>query len=306
MRYPGWSSGGVEELHDLLPPPERAEWKAAPDQLAEAAQVGPDTEVLLGAAVGHPEAHDLIEHQQDPESPGSVPQGAKKSGIHRDHAGRSLHRLDQECGDLAGAALEHLHRGAAVVGRKQHQVGLAGAHHLVRRSVIASLEHGHAPAPGEGAGPAQRHHDGFGAGVGESHPLERSDPVHQVAREAKLGIGGPGEAGPLLHLAAYGVHHGGLAVAVNQNGVIAGEVQQAIPVQIHQLASLTPVEHGGIRLVEQRAAGIAAGEIAPRLLEEAGGGRRAEPVALFLDHCSSKPSFSTHTFIAKKSRIIIA
>jgi hypothetical protein len=52
--------------------------------------------------------------------------------------------------------------------------------------------------------------------------------------------------------------------------MIAGKVQQAIPVQIHHPASLAAVEHGGIRPIEERASGIAAGKVAPGLLQVPG------------------------------------
>jgi hypothetical protein len=87
---------------------------------------------------------------------------------------------------------------------------------------------------------------------------------------------------------------------MDQNGMIAGEVEQAIPVEIHHPASLAARQHGGIWWIEERASGIAAGEIPPELLEPSPGGRRALAVLpLFVGHDSSMPSFSTHTFIAK-------
>ena len=201
---------------------------------------------------------------------------------------------------LGGVPLEQGDGGIGIVRRQHHEVGMLASHHVLGRAVIPALQLGDLPPAGESPRGAHRHHDRFGARVGEPHPLQRADPLDQVLREAELRLGRPGEAGAQLDLAPDRLQHRRRAVAVNQNRVIAGEVEQAIPVEVHHPTPVTLHQHRGIGRIEERAAGIAAGQVAPELFELTAGVRRALAVLLRLvAHGSSMPSLSTQTFIAK-------
>jgi hypothetical protein len=173
-------------------------------------------------------------------------------------------------------------------------------HHIFGRAVEPAFQLGDLPPAGELPRAAHRHHDRFGAGVGEPHALERPDPPDEVPGEAELDLGRAGEAGALLDLSADRLYHAGCPVAMDQNRVIAGEVEQPVPVEVYHPAPVALHQHSGIGRIEDRAAGVTAGEVATELLEPATGGRRAVAVALcFVAHGSSNPSLRTQTFIAK-------
>ena len=235
-----------------------------------------------------------------PESPGGLAQGPEVAEVEGEHPRGALDRLHQDRRELPGVPLQQGDGGIGIVRRQYHEIGVLAPHHVFRRAVIPALQFGDPPPPGESPRGAHRHHDRFGARVGEPHPLQRADPLDQVPCESELSLGRTGEAGAQLDLATDRLHHRRRAIPVDQNRVIPGEVEQAISVEVHHPTAVTPHQHRGIGRMEERAAGIAAGQVPPELLELTAGGRRALAVLLRLvAHGSSIPSLSTQTFIAK-------
>src|SRR5215468_829411 len=84
--------GRSEMSHDFLASHHRGEGKAAADDLAEGGEVWHDSVVLLGAAVGEPEArHDLVEDQRHAEASRELTHAGKEGAVGHDQALEGLH-----------------------------------------------------------------------------------------------------------------------------------------------------------------------------------------------------------------------
>jgi hypothetical protein len=88
----------VHEIHDVAPAAECADRVAAPQRLAIGHEVGDDTVIFLGAAIGEPKASDdLIEDQQQPGCVAELANTFEKSRLRR---GAMLQRLHDDARKL--------------------------------------------------------------------------------------------------------------------------------------------------------------------------------------------------------------
>src|SRR6478609_2961202 len=74
---------------------------------------------------------------------------------------------------------------------------------------------------------------------------------------------------------------------MDQGGVVAGKIQQTVPIDVEEMAPLTAIHHCGIGTIKESAPRISTGEIVPGFGEEPAGRGSLEPVALLLrGNCS--------------------
>ena len=94
-------SRGVGGGHDVGAARDGRQREAAGQRLAEDGQVGDDAVVLLGAAVGEPEAgHHLVEDEEGAQAIGELTEAGEEPGLRPDGP---LERLDDDRGQVGAA-----------------------------------------------------------------------------------------------------------------------------------------------------------------------------------------------------------
>ena len=277
---------GVEGIHDLDPTAEGAEGEAPAQHLAEAAQVGLGAAPGLSAAQGEAQGDHLVDHEQGADLGHHLPDTGQVARGRRDHPRRAHHRLHEDGRQVGADRTEDGGRRIEVVEREHHGVGQGrpaqpvGSRHrvgvlrrprLVRAGVGADEDIVLAPvvrpfglgdlrAAGERPGRPDRVECGLSARRAEADPLQTGQAGCQPIGHLDLELGRPREARPPVQLRPHRVEHHRMGVAVDQRGVVVGQVDQLVAVDVPDPAARAPVGEERMRRVVQRAAGVAPGE----------------------------------------------
>src|SRR4029079_5751017 len=117
---------------------------------------------------------------------------------------------------------------------------------------------------------------------GETDSLERGNSPAQQTRHLQLRQTGTGEAGALAELPLHGAHDLGVPVAVNQERMISGEIEQLVSVDIDNSAAIAAIYDGRVGPMKQGTPRVAPGQGFSRFGKEAAGVRCPLPIAVFL------------------------
>jgi hypothetical protein len=120
--------------------------------------------------------------------------------------------------------------------------------------VVGALGDGDPRPAGERAGGPDGEHHRLGARIRESDPLDRADALTEQSGHPHLRRRGRREAGSCGHLGPHRGQDGGVAVAVDQRGVIAGQIEQLVAVDVGHPRPDATGQRDRIGPVEQRAA----------------------------------------------------
>ena len=220
-------------VHHVGPAADGGQWEAPAEDLAEAREVGCQSEAVLRPAQTEAEpGDDLVEDEQGARLGAPPAQVIEEAVVRRDepHVGRDA--LDDDRGDLAGVPLEHGVDGGRVVernddrvrhGRRRHphRSGQAeGGHTASRRgqqgvevAVVAPGELHDLVAAGVATGEAHGGHRRLGARADQPHLVDGGDEAADRLGHLDLALGGrsigrPGGGGP-----AHRVDQGRVGVA---------------------------------------------------------------------------------------------
>ena len=290
MKSPLPSCPGSNGLHQVGGGADRGEREAAAHDLAHAGDVRHHAVVLLGAAVGQPEAgDDLVEDQQDAVAPRDLAETLEESGLGRD---QPLEGLDDHRGQLVGmGGHDAFDRREVIVGRDQHlgfqRVRDAGgvrdgrgeglgrargrAHHrVIVGAVVAALELEDLVALPRGAGDAQREEGRLRARRGEAHLLGARHRAADLLGQLDDRLGHHEVGGAALELRAHRGHHRGMGVAQHHRAGGHHVVDVLAPAHVVDLRALAVLDH------EAHVVGVAggpqhaAGQAPARALEQLG------------------------------------
>ena len=254
----------VEVGHHVTAPAERSERQAAAEVLAERRHVRRDAESELGASPRQPRRHHLVEDQHGAVVGASRPKGGKELGITREATCRSLHRLDDDGGDLATMVGEDLaRRGDVVVRNHQPVVGdvdrvrcLPERQHA---AVIGVLAHDDAPPAGVVHGDGEGHQVRLGTGVREADLLDRREAIDDGGGEADLvAVHGAERPAPFEGPAGGGEDRCRV-VAEKAGSEVTEQVDVADPVDVPQRGALGPDDADRERFDVERRAAVASG-----------------------------------------------
>mmetsp|Transcript_7468 Transcript_7468/g.18103 ORF Transcript_7468/g.18103 Transcript_7468/m.18103 type:complete len:525 (+) Transcript_7468:23-1597(+) len=274
--------GGCDVLHDLLLAAIGADGEPPPDDLAHGGDVRGDAKVLLGAAVGDPEArHDLVEDEDGPVVVAELAEALEKLLGGDDEAGVSDDWLEDDGGDLALVLLEELlDRLEVIVLGRQRRLGssLGNARRVgeaegedaragrdeepVGVTVVAPLELDDLVALGVGPDEAEHAHAGLCARVGEADHFDRGDSVNHHLGEHVLVEGGGAERGALLEGLDKRVVDLLQVVAADGGAPSADVVDVLVAVDVEAIGALHLVKDDGLaahRLEGTHGGGHAAG-----------------------------------------------
>ena len=194
----------TDQRHDVGAAADRAHGETRRHRLAEARQVGHDTEQALGATQpdAEPGLH-LVEHEHRSVTVAQRAQPLEVAGFRFDHAEVAADRLGDDAGDLLADRIEQLLEGGEIVPAHDDRVvgdswrdalrvrhdprprdragvvraGGVGQGDLVAPTVVLPFELDDVTATGGGAGEAHRREHRFGPRRAEADHL---DPRHQL------------------------------------------------------------------------------------------------------------------------------
>ncbi|MCY1443564.1 hypothetical protein D9M71_599880 [compost metagenome] len=109
---------------------------------------------------------------------------------------------------------------------------------VVIGAVIGAFDLGDLLAAGEGPCCLQRHHDGFCAGVGETHLLYAGQTLAEDFSQLDFAFGGHAEAGPQSQLFLHRFVHLRMAVAVDHGGEVVDAVDSLGSIGVPDSAAL--------------------------------------------------------------------
>ena len=168
---------------------------------------------------------------------------------------------------------QHVVRRALRIGDRDRRVAAPGfrrrieAHlGIVIGAVIGALAFGDFGAAGMRPRRLQRHHHGFGAGIGKAHLLDRRQPRSQQFREIDLGFRRQAERRAQRQLRGRRLDQRGMGVAVDLRGEIVDAVDVDVAVEIPDPAALAARGVDRIGLHEHGGAGVAAGQARQRAI----------------------------------------
>ncbi len=173
----------------------------------------------------------------------------------RDDVGQHLLRRALGIGD------RHRRVAAPAVGRR-----IEADFGIIVGAVIGAFAFGDLRPAGEGAGRLQRHHHGFGAGIGEADLLDRRQPRREQFRQFDFRFRRHAERRAQRQLPRRRLDQHGMRVAVDQRGEIIDAVDKGIAVDIQDPAAFAARRIDRIGLHEHGGAGIAARQARQRAI----------------------------------------
>ncbi len=211
-------TGGCELGHQFGGAAEGTDRQSTADDLAEAGQVGGDSEPFLGAPGGEAKSgHDLVKDEECPMAVGDGAECFQVPGLWKNDAGISDDRLDDDRGNFAGKIRKSLFYGPQVVvlnrngfpckgGRDACAVGSAEGGRAttglneegIDVSVVAADTFDDFAAAGQGAGESDGGHGGLGPAVDHAHHLDGGHKVADHAGQAEFQRIGDTEAGTVF------------------------------------------------------------------------------------------------------------
>ena len=174
---------------------------------------------------------------------------------------RDEHQVGDGLGDAAAVGLgqRELQRGA---GRNAHQ-------RIVAAAVVAALELQHLFLAGVGAGDAHGLEAGVGAAGGETHLVGAGDGLDQrLGQHNGLVVVGE-EGAALLHGLDDGLHHVRVGMAQQHRPAAHQPVHVLVAADVPAVGTLAASDQEVLLRVEVEVAGVAAGQIAPCLFQQA-------------------------------------
>ncbi len=270
----------ADERHDVFPPPVHPDGVPAAQCLAVRHEVGHDTIVFLGPAVGESEAGDhLVEDEQHAVASGDLAQAGQKP-VHRRQA--AVQRLYDHGRQLVGVrGDEPLGSLQVVVGRNQHVrrhgVVDAGGRRLGGRKraqlrgeeagdayivgpVVGALELHDALPAGECAGEAEGVHRGLGARGAVAQLVDRRAQPHQLFGQREGRLRHIREIRAARRLCHHRLGHFGAGVPHERGPPSHREVEVRPAVAIPQAAPFAARDDAGQRIRQVELAVRAGGE----------------------------------------------
>jgi hypothetical protein len=134
--------------------------------------------------------------------------------------------------------------------------------------MIGALALGDFRTSGKCARGFQRHHDRFGAGIGEPDLIHRRQSRRQHFGQFDLGQGGQAERRSQRELSRSCFNQQGMRVAMDQRGKVIDAVDIFVAIDVPDPAALAARGIERIGLHEHGGAGVAAGQVLQRAIIE--------------------------------------